>query len=124
MIHCNQRLKAYDVWVLKDISGKTNRKIWLFQCDKCKKILLLKEFKSTKTHKFYQSTLTGKDAINFLFQIEKDVLVKESKLAYLAITQSTFGWVYGENKEVYDDKGNIIDTKMYACDFFGNKKEI
>lgn len=35
-----------------------------------------------------------------------------------------YGWTYGENVEIHDKQGNVVQVKQKRCDYFGQKETI
>lgn len=118
-IKCGSRkLKHKIVWFLADINGFTDRKLFIFK-DIVKHHTVLEE-KSIESGKVFSQKNSGKKAEDIierersrLLYTSDDIRIKKGK---------PYGWVYGDNKEIHNKKGEIIEIRSYRCDYFGQKE--
>jgi gamma-glutamylcyclotransferase (GGCT)/AIG2-like uncharacterized protein YtfP len=124
IVHGTRRIKHTTIWFLADIEGFTERELYVFIYFvglKEKYITVLSE-KNKLSGEVFQQKDVGQKAIDIMerekvrkLYTSDDIKIQKGKPC---------GWIYGENKEVHDKKGNIIAIKQNACDFFGQKETI
>ena len=118
--HCNMTFKPHEVWFLNDNEKFTHRRFYLATCPKCNKGLAkLVETRISDGETFYE--LIGGD----LLDIYTERLIKEVKYTdqdLIKLKSVPYGFCYGENQEVHNNKGDVIEIRQKRCDFFGNKQ--
>lgn len=122
--HCNNDFNSYDVWFLYDNANFKNRRLLLGTCPVCKKDVccLIEERKSDG--KIFIQKESGMKAVDLIDNaIEKqDVVYSESSLKIKQGNGAPFGLCYGENKEIHNNKGEVIGIKVNRCDWYGQKE--
>jgi len=114
----SRKLKHKIVWFLADINGFTERKLFIFE-DIFKQFTVLEE-KSIDTDKIFSQKNSGKKALDIierersrLLYTSEDIRIKKGK---------PYGWTYGENREIHNNKGEVVKIKQLRCDYFGQKE--
>ena len=103
--------KPHEVWFLNDNEKFTHRRFYLATCPVCKKGLA----------KLVETRLLGGD----LLEKYTDRLIKEVRYTdqdLIKLKSVPYGFCYGENQEVHNNKGDVIEIRQKKCDFFGNKQ--
>ena len=124
--HCNNDFKTYDVWFLFDNAGFRNRRLLLGTCPVCKKdvVSLIEERK--QDGRIFVQQVSGMKAVDLIDNslekreinyAEHDLKIKQGKGAPL-------GLCYGDNKEIHNNKGEVVGIRVNRCDFFGQKETI
>ena len=124
--HCNNDFNSYDVWFLYDNATDKNRRLLLGKCPVCKKdVVCLVEERKSDGRIFVQKE-TGEKAIKLIDNaiIKNDVVYSESSLKIKQGNGAPFGLCYGDNKEIHNNKGEVIGVRVNRCDFFGQKETI
>ncbi len=121
-----KKLKHKIVWFLADIKGFTERQLYIFEHYSFKKgrlttkaITVLVE-KDMISGKVYSQKSTGQEALKILerekirlLYTSEDIKIKKGK---------PYGWVYGDNREIHNKKGEVIEIRRYRCDYYGQKE--
>ena len=124
VVQGTRKIKHRTIWFLADIKGFTERKLYIFKYYagvKEKYITVLSE-KNKLSGEVFKQKESGQKALDTIYRenlrklyTSEDIKIQKGKPC---------GWIYGENKEIHDKKGNIIAIKQNACDFFGQKETI
>lgn len=124
--HCNNDFNSYDVWFLYDNANFKNRRLLLGTCPVCKKDVccLIEERKSD--NKIFVQKESGMKAVDLIDNaIEKqDVVYSESSLKIKQGNGAPFGLCYGENKEIKNNKGEVVRIRVKRCDWYGQDEII
>lgn len=122
--HCNLTFNPYDIWFLYDNATDKNRRLLLGKCPICKKdvVTLLEERK--KDSKIFCQIESGKKAIKLI-----DIAILKKDIIYTANEiknkkGNLFGLCYGDNKEIHNNKGEVIKIRQSRCDWYGQKEVI
>lgn len=124
LIHGTKKIQHKVIWFLEDIKGFTERKLYIFSyfTGKKEKCITVLYEKNKLSGEVFQQKDVGQKALDTISreQVRKlytsdDIKIQKGK---------PFGWVYGENIEIHDKKGNVIAIKQNACDFYGQKETI
>ena len=120
--HCKKRFKPLEVWFLKDNENFTRRKFYLATCPICGKgIAKLVETRIADGIIFYD-TILGDKLEKITPRLIKEVDYTNKDL--VKIQSAPYGFCYGENKEIHNSKGEVVEIQQKRCDFFGNKQII
>ena len=115
-----KKIKHKTIWFLADLNNFTERKLYIFEfIDQKVKIITVLVEKDKLTGEVFSQRNKGQKAndiiererIRILFTSD-DIKVQKGK---------PYGWIYGENKEIHNRKGQVIAIKVKACDFYGQK---
>lgn len=120
--HCNRRFKAHESWFLIDNDKFTERRLNLGTCPICYKGFA--ELIETRIldGQIFRDLIYGERLEKLLPLLIKQVnYTSEDVKKY---KKALFGLCYGENKEVKNSKGEVIEIRQKRCDFFGNKHTI
>lgn len=124
IVHCNRKFKPYDVWFLFDNAINKNRRLLLGKCPNCQKdvVALIEERKSDS--KIFNQIETGENARHIIDNviIKQDVVYSAKDLKIKKGNPT--GLCYGDNKEIHNNKGEVIKIRVNRCDFFGQKEEL
>lgn len=118
-----RKIKHKTIWFLAELNNFTERKLYIFEfIDKKVKTITVLVEKDKLTGEIFSQKSKGQQA--------KDVIERE-KIRILFTSDDIkvqkgkpFGWIYGENKEIHNKKGQVIAIKQKACDYFGQKETI
>ena len=120
--HCGFKIKASEIWFLADTKECDNRILYIGRCPRCLKDLTLLIEQSKTQNKTFGKPKSGKQARKEieLCRFDKlytynDIKTKKGK---------PFGWVYGENTEIRNSKGEVTSIQQKRCDYFGQKEVI
>lgn len=102
-----------DVLFLSDIKGFTGRKICKYEDDK---ITLIE--KRISDGKVFINDMQGIEAVKTLYREKKRTVITYPKV----VQDNLFGWIYGVNIQIKNKKGEIVQTRQYSSDFYGNKR--
>ncbi len=121
-IHCNRKFKPHESWFLIDNENFTERKLNLGTCPICYKGLAeLIETRITD-NAIFRDVITGKRLEQLIPLLIKQVnYTSEDVKKY---KNALFGLCYGENQEIKNSKGEVIEIRQKRCDFFGGKQTI
>lgn len=120
LIHGTKKIKHKTIWFLADLNNFTERKLYIFEfIDQKVKIITVLVEKDKLTGEVFSQRNKGQKAndiiererIRILFTSD-DIKVQKGK---------PYGWIYGENKEIHNRKGQVVTIKVKACDFYGQK---
>ena len=117
-----RKIKHKRVLFLADIKNFTDRKIFIFENPTNNKIHIVLQETSTQTKDVFEQRISGFNALEVLKREKERVLYTSDEIKLSK--GKPFGWVYGENKEVHNKKGEVISIKQNACDFLGQKETI
>lgn len=118
MYHCTN-FKAKDILYLFNNQDFEQRAIYLGTCPCCNKAIA--ELVETRIidNKKNISRFWGKKLNNLLRKEKSNIHYKYSEVNTSRFKKSTFGWVFGDNKQVCVKNKHF--KKEFACDFHGNK---
>lgn len=123
LTHGTKKIKHKTIWFLADLNNFTERKLYIFEfIDQKVKIITVLVEKDELTGEVFSQRNKGQKAndiiererIRILFTSD-DIKVQKGK---------PYGWIYGENKEIHNRKGQVVAIKVKACDFYGQKETI
>lgn len=120
--HCGQKFKPTDIWYLKDNENFYNRVLYITSCPKCLITLTcLIETSKTENRTFGIGKIkSGKKAIKEMELCRFDTIYTNND--FRIEKGRPYGWVYGENKEIKNRKGEVIAIRQKAVDYFGQKE--
>lgn len=122
--HCNNDFNSYDVWFLYDNATDRNRRLLLGKCPVCKKdVVALVETRKNDGRIFVQKE-TGEKAVKLIDDaiLKNDIVYSESSLKIKQGQGAPLGLCYGDNKEIHNNKGEVVGIRVNRCDFFGQKE--
>ena len=120
--HCGMKFKPIEVWFLADTKECTDRTLYIGFCPRClKDFTCLIETDKIKNQTYYKIK-QGNKAIKEVELCRADKLYTSQDVKVQKGTPS--GWIYGENKEIHNRKGEVISIRQKACDFYGQKEII
>lgn len=118
--HCGMNFKPVEVWFLADTKDCTDRILYIGFCPRCLKdftcLVETDKIKNQTYHKIKQGNKAIKEVElckSDKLYTSQDVKVQKGK---------PYGWIYGENKEIHNKKGEVISIRQRACDFHGQKE--
>lgn len=124
LTHCNLTFRPYNIWFLYDTATDKNRRLFLGMCPSCKKdVVSLVEERKIDGRVFVQieSGLKGQSLIDNAI-LKDDIIYSANE--FKNKKGLPCGWVHGENKEIHNNKGEVIKIVQKQCDFFGQKRLI
>ncbi len=120
--HCGQKIKPSEVWYLADTKECSNRILYIAFCPRCLKDLTCLSETSKTENKIFNKIKTGVKAQKEIALCRLDKLYTAADLKIKK--GKPYGWIYGENIEVHNCKGEIIEIRQKACDYYGQKEVI
>lgn len=116
---CNTEIRICDLWILQDIKGYVNRKMFVGKCPVCADDVCLQIETSLNTGKTYVNLYNGIEAVKTLYREKKR---KVSVLPSFA-PGDLLGWIYGKNVEIKNKNKEVVQIRQYAtCLKNGNSK--
>lgn len=122
IVHCNRVFKPYDVWFLYDSATFKKRRLLLGRCPVCKKdVVVLVEERKCDNKKFSQVEI-GVKAMGLIdcAIAKRDVVYCVSELRIRK--GKPFGLCYGDNKEIRNNKGEVVKIRQSRCDWYAQKE--
>jgi len=120
--HCQTKSRIVETWFLHKNKEFHRRKLILGICPICDSDVAALVETRIKDGKMFRQVFYKKKVediiallINQVYYASSDA-VKKSKTPY--------GLCYGENKEIKNSKGEIVEIRQKRCDFFGCKEPI
>lgn len=121
-VHCNRKFKSFEIWFLYDNKDFTKRKLYLATCPVCGACVV----RLVETRKYdgeiFKKTYYKKDAENLTQKMIRQVEYTNADIK--KFKKMPFGLCYGENIEIHNKKGEIIEIRQKRCDYFGTKEVI
>lgn len=122
--HGTTKIKHKVIWFLAEIDGFTERKLYIFEiyCKKKTKYVTVLVEKNKLTNEVFSQKNSGNNAEKIIAreQLRKLFTSDDIKIQ----KGNPYGWTYGENVEIHDRKGNVVQIKQKRCDYFGQKETI
>jgi len=114
---CNKEVKCEEIWFLKDIKGFGARKLYAGKCPHCKDDVALLVEKRTDDGKIFCNNLTKIEAVKALYREKKRIkkVFKGVKSTFL------YDWIYGQNVEIKNKHGKVIQIRQYSSNFKGQR---
>ena len=121
-VHCNRRFKSFEIWFLHNNRDFFKRKLYLGNCPVCGSCLA--ELSETRKYDgaFFRRTFYKKEAEKVTHKMITQVEYTNKDIK--KFKKVPFGLCYGENKEIHNSKGEIIEIRQKRCDKFGTKELI
>lgn len=116
----NEYLIPYDVWFLDSTSEFDERKLLLAKTKKNKTVVSLVETR-TLDKKVFIDTQCGIKAEKII-QNEKSRIQYTRQDVIMSRKGKPYGWTYGDNKEIHNNKGEVIAIRRRRCDYYGNSE--
>ena len=116
----NISIIPYDVWFLDRTEHFCERKLLLGRTPKFKTVVSLIEKRIIYGNVFVY-TQCGTKAEKII-QNEKNRIMYTRQDVVCSKKGKPFGWTYGENKEIHNNKGEIIAIRQRRCDYFGQSE--
>lgn len=124
--HCNNDFNSYDVWFLYDNATDKNRRLLLGKCPVCRKdvVALIEERKSDG--RIFVQKEVGLNATKLIDDAirKKDVVYSESELKIKQGNGAPLGLCYGDNREIKNNKGEVVRIRVKRCDWYGQSEVI
>ncbi|MBR1775951.1 hypothetical protein IJ750_02615 [bacterium] len=120
--HCNVIFRPHETWFLVDTDKFTNRKFHLGTCPVCKKGFGALIETRINDGAIFTDIVQGNKLDKFTEKFIREVNYTSEDVK--KFKTSLYGLCYGENKEIHNSKGDVIEIRQRRCDFFGNKKII
>ena len=120
LIHCNKQFKSFEIWFLNDNKDFTKRKFYLGVCPVCGACIV--ELVETRKYDgaFFRKTFYKSEAEKLTQKLMSQVQYTSADVK--KFKRIPFGFCYGENIEIHNSKGQVIEIRQKRCDFFGNKE--
>ena len=118
--HCGQKIKEQESWFLANTDKCKDRILHIGICPNCSKILTLLIETDRISNHTYTTPKTGKKAEKEIELCRLDKLYTADDLR--VIKGKPCGWVYGENVEIHNSSGEVIEIRQRACDYYGQKE--
>ena len=118
--HCNTNFKSHETWFLKDHENFTRRKFYLGTCPICKKGLALLVETRILDGEIFRDAISGARLEKLMPVLINDVEYTNKDMN--KFKKAPYGLCYGDNKEIHNSKGEIIEIRQSRCDFYGNKQ--
>lgn len=116
----NENLIPYDIWFLDSTKDFHERKLLLARTKKNKTVVSLVETRIAD-NKVFIDTQSG-------IRAEKIIQDEKSRIQYtrqdviMSRKGKPYGWTYGDNKEIHNNKGEVISIRRRRCDYYGNSE--
>ena len=120
--HCNRKFKSLEIWFLNDNRDFTKRRAYLGVCPVCGACII--ELVETRKYDgaLYRKTFVKSEAEKLINKLM--LQVQYTSIDVKKIKRTPFGFCYGENIEIHNSKGDVIEIRQKRCDFFGSKEVI
>ncbi|MEI8127995.1 MAG: hypothetical protein WCG95_00125 [bacterium] len=114
--HCGI-FKADDIWSLKDVKGFTDCKLLIGCCPRCQKEVVRLEETRIEDGKLFVQIRIG---------VKSDKLKAKCKPRLIKVDKTVprgklYGFVYGINTEIHNNKGQVVKIRQRACDWHNHK---
>lgn len=121
-IHCNRKFSSCETWFLYNNRDFIKRKLYLGTCPICGACIV--ELVETRKYDgaLFRKTIYKKEAEKVIQRLIKEVEYTSQDVK--KFKKVPFGLCYGENVEIHNSKGEIIEIRQKRCDYFGTKKVI
>ena len=122
LTHCHRNFSSFEIWFLHNNKDFTKRKLYLGTCPVCGSCIV--ELVETRKFDgaFFRKTFYKKEAEKIIQKLitQVDYTNKDIK----KFKKVPYGLCYGENKEIHNRKGEIIEIRQKRCDRYGTKELI
>ncbi len=120
--HCNRNFKPIEIWFLHNNKDFIKRKLYLASCPICGAcVVKLAEIRKYDGKLFGRTYYKG-EAEKITQKMIKQVEYTSSDIK--KFKKVPCGLCYGENTEIHNTKGEIIEIRQKRCDYFGVKEII
>lgn len=114
---CGKKNLILEIKELKDTKLFTSRYLIIGKCRSCNQTIVnLIEIRKSDNVTFIDKAY-GRKAEKIIKSTSKDFKVKYNKKEDLRF----YGWVYGINKDIKNNKGLIVASRQYSSDFITNR---
>lgn len=120
IIFSNIEIYPFDIWFLEDTRDFNERKLLLGRTSKGKTVVSLVEKRKTDL-KVYIDTQAGLKAEKII-QNEKNRVIYTRQELIFSKKGKPYGWTYGDNREIRNKNGTIVEIRQYRSDNFGNSE--
>lgn len=120
IIFSNIEIHPFDIWFLEDTRDFNERKLLLGRTSKGKTVVSLIEKRKTDL-KVYIDTQAGLKAEKII-QNEKNRVIYTRQELIFSKKGKPYGWTYGDNREIRNKNGTIVEIRQYRSDHFGNSE--
>ena len=112
-------MRKIDIWYLENIKDFEKRKIIIGEYRGNFTACLI-ETRKTDGKVFSQTEFQAK--ARKILENEKNRLLYKRSEFIKSRKGKPYGWTYGENKEIKNNKGQIVSIRQKRVDWFGNKE--
>lgn len=116
----NISIIPYDVWFLEGTKHFCERKLLLGRTPKHKTVVSLIE-KRIIDGRIFVDTQCGAKAEKIISN-EKNRIMYTRQDVICSKRGKPFGWTYGENKEIHNNKGEVVAIRQRRCDYYGQSE--
>ncbi len=118
----NQSIIPYDIWFLEGTNDFCERKLLLGKTSKYKDVVSLVE-KRILDGRVFIDTQCGAKAEKIIYN-ERNRIMYTRQDVICSKKGKPFGWTYGENKEIHNNKGKVVAVRQRRCDYFGQSEVV
>lgn len=120
--HCRE-FKEYDIWYLCNTDQFQDRKLYLGRCPVClKDIARLDETRISDGKTFKDPAVGYKNVEKLCDKVRHQIITTAQEITIKK--GKPCGLCYGENKEIHNNKGQVIAIRQKRCDWYGQKETI
>lgn len=117
---CGKVVHKATILYLKDIKDFTKRKIITARCEHCHNVVLtLSETRISDGKVFINEDIYGNRAKSILVR-EKNNIIDTSQIKDCSRAR----WVYGQNVQIRNKKGQVTQIRQYSKDFISGKRTL
>lgn len=118
----NNNIIPYDIWFLESIKDFNERKLLLGRTKKNKVVISLIEKRIIDGRVFVDVQCGAK--AEKIINTEKNRILYTRQQALFSRKGKPYGWTYADNKEIHNNKGQVISIRQKRCDYYGNSEVI
>lgn len=112
-----------DTWFLCETNQFKNRKLLIGKCPVCQKNIAKLIETRIIDEKVFVQTFFGKNSIEKLCEkLNHQVIITAQQITIKK--NSPFGFCFGVNKEIHNNKGQLILTRQKRCDWYNQLETV
>lgn len=120
--HCRE-FREYDIWYLRNTDKFQDRKLYLGKCPLCLKDVARLDETRISDGKVFKNSAAGYKTVEKLCNKVRHQIITSA--AEISIKKGKpCGLCYGENKEIHNNKGQVIAIRQNRCDWYGQKETV
>ena len=120
--HCKE-FKEFDIWYLCNTDKFQDRKLFLGKCPIClKDVAKLVETRISDGVKYTNKAVGYKSVMKLCDKVRHHVITTAQEISIKK--GKPYGLCFGDNKEIHNNKGQIIAIKQKRCDWYGQNETI